>query len=128
MAKDGSTGRSGDALGESGPGLGLAMEFGAAVVGFALVGWLIDRWAGTLPLWTAILAGVGVIGGGYNLVRQAMAMNKEMSERYRREHGGKRANTGRGDPASGQAMFGRREIEIEEGEDGSKEPDGFREW
>jgi F0F1-type ATP synthase assembly protein I len=55
---------------------GIVGEFSAAIIGGFVLGWLIDRWAGTSPRWTAILAGVGIVGGGYNFIRRAMALNK----------------------------------------------------
>lgn len=55
---------------------GIVGEFSAAILGAVLLGWLIDRWAGTSPRWTAILAGVGILGGGYNFIRRALALNR----------------------------------------------------
>src|SRR5438128_1402864 len=64
---------------ERGPGsggnmrlAGLGVELAAAVVGGSLLGYWIDRRFGTAPLWLLICAGIGVIGGLYNLIRQAL--------------------------------------------------------
>lgn len=52
---------------------GMGIELAAAVVGFTLVGWWLDRHFGWSP-W-GVLAGVllGLTGGTYNLVRSALA-------------------------------------------------------
>jgi len=62
---------------------GMGTELLGAIIGPGLLGYLIDRWAGTLPRWTLILAGVGIIGGGYNFVRQAMALNRQAAAAWR---------------------------------------------
>ena len=52
---------------------GLGLEFAAAVAGFALVGYWIDRHYETGPWGLVIGAALGLIGGTYNLVRQSLA-------------------------------------------------------
>ena len=56
---------------------GLGFELAASIAGGALLGWWIDRQAGTSPRWLGILAGVGAVGGLYNLIRIALRASKE---------------------------------------------------
>jgi len=68
---------------------GLGFELAASIAGGALLGWWIDGRLGTAPRWLAILAGVGVVGGLYNLIRSALAASKEAarSDESRRSEG-----------------------------------------
>jgi F0F1-type ATP synthase assembly protein I len=50
---------------------GLGVELAAAVGGMALIGWLIDRWRGSLPLWTLVFLAMGFVGGLWNLFKTA---------------------------------------------------------
>lgn len=59
---------------------GVGIEFAAAVAGFALVGYWIDRHYKSSPWGVLIGAALGLIGGTYNLVRQAMAAFREYDE------------------------------------------------
>ncbi len=52
---------------------GIGIEFGAAVGGFALLGWWIDRKFDSSPTALLICAGLGLVGGSYNLIRQSLA-------------------------------------------------------
>lgn len=55
---------------------GLGLEFAAAVLGLTLIGYWVDRHFGTAP-WAEITgAAVGLIGGMYNLLRQALGAVK----------------------------------------------------
>ncbi len=89
---------------------GLGLELTGSIVGMAAVGWGIDRWAGTSPVWLLILLGVGIVGGGYNFIRHALALSRESSEAYRR----KRAASGASEepvsrPKAGESgMFERK--------------------
>ena len=56
---------------------GLGFELAVSIAGGALLGWWIDRRAGTAPRWLGILVGVGAVGGLYNLVRSALAASRE---------------------------------------------------
>jgi F0F1-type ATP synthase assembly protein I len=56
----------------------IGFEFAAAVGGFALVGFWIDRRYETGPWGVIIGAALGLIGGTYNLIRQSMAAFKTM--------------------------------------------------
>jgi F0F1-type ATP synthase assembly protein I len=65
---------------------GMGVELVGAILGMALLGWLLDRWLGSSPKASITCLIVGVIGGGYNFVRQAQAMNRAASAKYRRMH------------------------------------------
>lgn len=55
---------------------GLGVDFAAAVGGFAVIGYLIDRYWGLYPKATLIGAVLGLIGGMYNLIRGSLAAFK----------------------------------------------------
>jgi len=55
---------------------GVGLEFAAAVAGFALVGWWVDRRWNTSPWGLLIGAALGLIGGTYNLIRESLAAFK----------------------------------------------------
>lgn len=65
---------------------GLGLELTSAILGMLLVGWILDRWLGTSPRWATVGAVVGVLGGGYNFMRRALALNRKAAEAYQREH------------------------------------------
>jgi len=57
---------------------GMGFEFASAVGGFCVVGWWIDRhWQIENHKGLLICAGLGMIGGLYNFIRQAMAATAE---------------------------------------------------
>ena len=58
----------------------LATELVAGFVVGGLIGWFIDRWLGTLPLFLLIFFGLGAAAGILNVVRTARAMNEAASE------------------------------------------------
>lgn len=60
---------------------GLGFELAASIAGGALLGWWVDRQLGTAPRWLGILAGVGVVGGLYNLIRSALAASRQAGRR-----------------------------------------------
>ena len=53
----------------------MGLELGAAIVGLTLVGVWIDHAFGTGPIGTIVGALVGVIGGLYNFIREALRMS-----------------------------------------------------
>lgn len=66
--------------------VGIGIEFAGAVGGFCLVGWWIDRrWEITNHWGLLICALLGLVGGMYNLVREAMRAARE-SERASAGH------------------------------------------
>jgi len=68
---------------------GLGLELAGSIAGMAALGWVIDRGAGTAPRWLLICLAIGVIGGGYNFIRRALAMNREATAAYRKSRIGK---------------------------------------
>ena len=64
---------------------GLGIEFAAAVAGFALVGYWIDRHYDCGPWGVLIGAALGLIGGMYNLIRESLAAFRE-TDRTKDEH------------------------------------------
>ena len=56
---------------------GLGFELLGAVGGFTLLGWLWDRYHESSPWGVVIGAVLGLIGGMYNLIRQALIASKE---------------------------------------------------
>lgn len=62
---------------------GIGIEFAAAVAGFALVGYWIDRRYGSSPWGVLIGAVLGLLGGTYNLVRASLAAMKESDRDWR---------------------------------------------
>jgi len=56
---------------------GIGLELAGAVAGFALVGYWIDRHFGSAP-WALLIGLVlGLVGGLYNLVKEALAASRE---------------------------------------------------
>lgn len=89
---------------------GVAIELAGSIIGMTLLGWLLDRWVGTSPMWTLVGAGIGAVGGFYNFMRKAMALNREEAAAFRREHpkGVSKRVGGPTDPG----MFARGEVEV----------------
>lgn len=67
---------------------GLGVELAAAVVGGCLLGYWIDRRFGTYPWWFLICTGIGLVGGLYNLIRQAMRETDFSTRHHRGRPGG----------------------------------------
>ena len=67
---------------------GLGFELVGSVAGGALLGWWIDRTLGTSPRWLLILAGVGIVGGLYNLIRVALKAGRQAHEEDERARDG----------------------------------------
>jgi hypothetical protein len=66
---------------------GMGVEYGAVVAAFTLLGWWVDRhWQVEGHLGMLIGAGLGLVGGTYNFVREALAAVRE-SERQERRPG-----------------------------------------
>ncbi|MEM1165306.1 MAG: AtpZ/AtpI family protein [Planctomycetota bacterium] len=60
---------------------GMGTELTGSIVGMTLIGWLIDTWLGTLPVFLLIGVAFGLFGGGYNFMRKAMAIASAPSKR-----------------------------------------------
>ena len=59
----------------------MGAEFVAAIVGALILGLLLDRWWGTTPVLTITGVVVGLLGGGYNLIRRALRAEKKAAAR-----------------------------------------------
>ena len=59
--------------------IALSMVYGT--IGFALLGLLIDWWAGTSPWFVIGLAMLGLVVGMYRFIREAQALNRSSSRR-----------------------------------------------
>ena len=57
---------------------GLGMELVGAVVALVLVGYWIDRRFGSGPWGVLIGAGIGIVGGMWNLIRAGLEAQREM--------------------------------------------------
>lgn len=60
---------------------GIGIEFAAAVAGFTLVGWWVDRHWNISPWGLVIGAALGLIGGTYNLIRESLGAFKPPADR-----------------------------------------------
>lgn len=61
----------------------IALDPVYGIIGFGLIGYLIDRAAGTAPRWLTILAIAGLIGGFYRFIREAMSLNKDNTAKWK---------------------------------------------
>ena len=66
---------------------GMGFEFAAAVIGFVLVGYWIDRHYGCRPKGVLIGAALGILGGGYNLIRTALQASRQMNRDEKEDRG-----------------------------------------
>ncbi len=63
---------------------GLGVEFFAAIAGMGLIGWAIDRFivgSGNSALLICLV--IGILAGGSNFIRQALALNRKAAADYR---------------------------------------------
>lgn len=67
---------------------GMGMELAGAIVGFTLVGFWVDYHYQSRPVGTLVGAGLGTVGGLYNLIREALAMsrNQDVPPRRKDDH------------------------------------------
>ena len=56
-------------------GLRVATEFAAAIVVGGLVGWRLDAWLGTKPLFVIAFFFLGVAAGVWNVIRATSALS-----------------------------------------------------
>ncbi|MFI4854897.1 MAG: AtpZ/AtpI family protein [Phycisphaerales bacterium JB065] len=102
----------------------IGFEFAAAIGGLAVIGYLIDRKAGTEPTWTIILTTLGFIGGSYNLFKEVRKLQARIAKRTVRKDSGEAnpqaasaevaAKRGRPRPTGRVDLFGRQAIDIED--------------
>jgi F0F1-type ATP synthase assembly protein I len=64
---------------------GVGFELAGAVAGFTLIGYWVDHHFGTRHWGLIIGLVLGLIGGTYNLVREAMKASKEAAEEDKRQ-------------------------------------------
>jgi ATP synthase protein I len=63
--------------------LGVGFELAAAVAGFTLIGYWVDRHFGYGPWGVIVGAVLGLVGGMYNLIRESLIASKEAGSRSR---------------------------------------------
>lgn len=80
-------GQSKERKSSSGRYYGIGMELAAAVVGFTLLGYWIDRHFDTGPWGLLICIAIGLVGGTYNLIRSSLAVSRKDAERARETAG-----------------------------------------
>ncbi len=110
---------------------GLGIELTASIAGMALLGFLLDKWWGTLPWMLIACLAMGFVGGGYNFIRQAVRLNKSSADAYRRAHPtgprGKQTEGPGGGPKSRNGKpddwFERESVEPWDGDDVGDPPD-----
>jgi F0F1-type ATP synthase assembly protein I len=64
---------------------GIGIEFAAAVAGFTMVGWWVDRHWNCRPWGLLSGAVLGLTGGMYNMIRQALGAFKPPGDRGPRQ-------------------------------------------
>ncbi|MGD2108327.1 MAG: AtpZ/AtpI family protein [Phycisphaerae bacterium] len=64
---------------------GIGFEFVAAVAVFAFIGYLIDRKFGSSPWGVLVGLALGLIGGGYNLIKDSLAAFRRFPPVHHRE-------------------------------------------
>ena len=77
---------------------GMGFELLSHILAGLILGWLVDRWAGTAPLWLLIGAGMGLAVGMAQFIRSALKANREALRRareQRRAPDGDKAERGR---------------------------------
>jgi ATP synthase protein I len=78
---------------------GLGLQLAGGVAGFALIGYWIDRQYGSRPWGLIVGVVLGIVGGLYNLVKEALQATREAAQ----EDEAARRDTGAGDfPRGGE--------------------------
>ena len=77
--------------------MGLAWQMVTEVLAGAGIGWVVDHFAGTEPLWLAIGAGLGIVVSIYSLVRGGLSMSAYLEQRGKRVERPKSGAGGPGD-------------------------------
>jgi F0F1-type ATP synthase assembly protein I len=70
---------------------GMGLELAGGIVGFVLIGYLIDWKFNTAPVGLVTGACIGCIGGLYNTIRRAIQMQREMESLSRGSAAGRPA-------------------------------------
>ncbi|UCF33297.1 MAG: AtpZ/AtpI family protein [Phycisphaerales bacterium] len=65
----------------------MGIEFAAAVAGFVLIGYWIGLHYGNKTRGVLIGAILGLIGGGYNFIRSALQLTREMEQETKKSRG-----------------------------------------
>jgi ATP synthase protein I len=60
----------GTLVSSAGVGFGMAFDFIGTIGGGVLVGWLVDRWQGTTPIFVLVGLGLGFVGAMFRIVAQ----------------------------------------------------------
>lgn len=115
---------------------GMGFELAGSIAGGGLIGWLIDQWAGTGQRWLLIGLVVGIIVGGVNFARRAIAMNRRAMNAYRarreRLEGKGNGHAELPGRATGGDWFAREQHELDEDEDEDdpelRRPPDFDDW
>jgi F0F1-type ATP synthase assembly protein I len=63
----------------------MGMELAGAIIGFTLAGLWVDYHFQSRPVGILVGAGLGTIGGLYNLIREALAMSQDQDRPSPRE-------------------------------------------
>ncbi|MBX3363200.1 MAG: AtpZ/AtpI family protein [Phycisphaeraceae bacterium] len=82
---------------------GIGLNFAYFVIGAVVLGLVIDLIAGTAPLWMLIMAGVGLISGGWRFIREAKAVNRHFEARMAGRFGRLPVDDALDQPAGGRA-------------------------
>lgn len=80
----GSSGRPSD----MGPALRMSTEFIAGVIAGGAIGWFLDTWLGTMPLFLIIFMGLGTAAGVVNVIRSANAISTRAAADKGKDQGG----------------------------------------
>jgi F0F1-type ATP synthase assembly protein I len=64
---------------------GIGFEFAAAIAGLTLVGYWVDRYLGSFPAGLLIGIGLGLVGGGYNLIRASLSASRDAEREHKEE-------------------------------------------
>lgn len=73
---------------------GMGLELVGAIIGMAALGWFIDRGLSSSPKATIACLIIGIIGGGYNFIREALKISRAESAAYKAAHRDRPRSTG----------------------------------
>lgn len=78
----------GSSISGLGVGFAMAFDFIGSIAAGTFLGWLFDRWRGTLPIGTLVGLGLGFVGAMLRIMRQAASADKrEAAEREAKRKG-----------------------------------------